>query len=79
MRIDLAGALLNEKTLTEEGVEVTFATHLLYGSYLMSQLAIPYLKEAAEPRVVMVSSGGMYNTKFPKWEVGNPKCTRPYR
>lgn len=73
-----AGALLNEKTLTEEGVEVTFATHLLYGSYLMSKLATQYLKEAAEPRVVMVSSGGMYNTKFPTWEKATSTSSQVY-
>ena len=33
----------------------------------MSQLLIPTLKESTGPRVVFVSSGGMYNTKFPDW------------
>lgn len=55
--------------MTDTGVEVTFASHLLYGTYLMTKLALPYLAEAAEPRVVLVSSGGMLNTPFPKWEV----------
>lgn len=30
-----AGALLNTKTLTDEGIEVTFGAHLLFGTYLL--------------------------------------------
>lgn len=56
-----AGAITKQKTLTSEGFEVTFATHLLHGSYLLAHLALPLLKRAAEPRVVFVSSGGAYN------------------
>jgi len=61
-----AGALLNERTLSAEGVEITFASHLLFGTYLLGKLAIPTL-EATDGRMVVVSSGGMYNTKWPKW------------
>lgn len=64
-----AGALLNEKTLTDEGVEVTFAAHLLFETYLLVTLAIPTLTTTPDSRVVVVSSGGMYNTKFPQWAV----------
>lgn len=64
-----AGALFNEKTQTPQGLETTFASHLLFGSYLMSKLALPYLQAADDPRVVLVSSGGMLNVPFPKWEV----------
>jgi dehydrogenase/reductase SDR family protein 12 len=64
-----AGALLNHKTLTTEGVEVTFATHLLFGTHLLGQLAIPLLKNTPQARFIAVSSGGMYNTKFPSWDV----------
>eukprot|EP01047_Picozoa_sp_COSAG01_P025386 COSAG01_NODE_1601_length_9765_cov_8.340265_4_plen_293_part_00 len=64
-----AGALLNEKTLTAAGIETTFAAHLLFGSYLMTQLALPFLSVAVDPRVVLVSSGGMLNVPFPPWEV----------
>jgi len=63
-----AGALLSEKQITEEGVEVTLASHLVFGSYLLGSLAMPALR-AAQGRLIMVSSGGMYNTKFPDWEV----------
>jgi NAD(P)-dependent dehydrogenase (short-subunit alcohol dehydrogenase family) len=68
-----AGALLNERTLTQEGTETTFACHLLYGSYGLVTMMEPCLRAAAqtgrEPRVVLMSSGGMYNTAFPKWHI----------
>eukprot|EP00929_Paragymnodinium_shiwhaense_P003764 TRINITY_DN10439_c0_g1_i2.p1 TRINITY_DN10439_c0_g1~~TRINITY_DN10439_c0_g1_i2.p1 ORF type:complete len:397 (-),score=59.55 TRINITY_DN10439_c0_g1_i2:3-1193(-) len=70
-----AGALLNERTLTAEGVEVTFATHFLFGSYLLTKLLLPSLQSAAasgrEPRVIHMSSGGMYNVAFPEWHVAS--------
>ena len=61
------GVLLNEKQTTSEGNEVTFASHLLGGSYLLSQLLIPQLKRAVDPRIIFVSSGGMYTSPFPDW------------
>jgi len=65
-----AGAMLDDKTLTDEGVEVTLATHLLYGTYLLGKLALPTLTKSAG-RLLIVSSGGMYNTKWPGWDVAN--------
>mmetsp|Transcript_2038 Transcript_2038/g.3183 ORF Transcript_2038/g.3183 Transcript_2038/m.3183 type:complete len:530 (-) Transcript_2038:49-1638(-) len=64
-----AGALLNDFTKTSEGVETTFASHLLFGTYLLTKLALPTLQNTPDSRVVVVSSGGMYNTAFPDWEV----------
>jgi len=68
-----AGALYNERQNTSEGVEATLALHLLYGSYLLSSLLLPALRAGAVSgrgsAVVFVASGGMYNTKFPKWKV----------
>jgi len=64
-----AGALQNEKTLSSEGVEVTFASHLLFGTYLLGSLALPVLAAKPGGRLVAVSSGGMYNTPFPDWVV----------
>lgn len=62
-----AGALLNEKTFTGEGIEVTFASHFLFGTYLLGSLAMPLLKATGNARLIVVSSGGMYNTRFPDW------------
>jgi dehydrogenase/reductase SDR family member 12 len=69
-----AGALLNSRTETNEGWEVTFASHLLGGSYLLSQLLLPQLKAATNPRVIFVTSGGMLTTKFPDWKTAT-SCT----
>merc|ERR1711907_31280 len=64
-----AGVLLNERTLTSEGVEVTFATHLLFGTYLLGELAKDTLRRTPHSRMLAVSSGGMLNTPFPDWDV----------
>eukprot|EP00592_Proboscia_alata_P004726 CAMPEP_0194378800 /NCGR_PEP_ID=MMETSP0174-20130528/37098_1 /TAXON_ID=216777 /ORGANISM="Proboscia alata, Strain PI-D3" /LENGTH=344 /DNA_ID=CAMNT_0039161079 /DNA_START=44 /DNA_END=1078 /DNA_ORIENTATION=+ len=65
-----AGVLLNDRKETSEGNEITFASHLLGGSYLLSQLLLPQLQsvENSGGRVIFVSSGGMYTSKFPDWE-----------
>ena len=68
-----AGRLLNDKELTSDGKEVTFASHLLGGSYFLTKLLMPQLRASAkdgqEPRVIFVTSGGMYATQFPAWDV----------
>lgn len=66
-----AGAITPTKTITVEGFEVTLAAHLLHGAYLLTSLAMPFLRKAAQPRVIFVSSGGMYNTGWPGWEIAN--------
>jgi dehydrogenase/reductase SDR family member 12 len=63
------GVLLNDREESSEGYEMTFASHLLGGSYLLSTLLIPKFKASEDKgRVIFVSSGGMYNSKFPDWE-----------
>ena len=66
-----AGALLKEKNLTSEGLEATFASHLLHGTYLLGSLALPMLESTPNSRLIAVSSGGMYKTAFPSWEVAS--------
>jgi dehydrogenase/reductase SDR family protein 12 len=63
-----AGALTNQKTLTSEGYETTFAVHLLFGTYYLTRSLLDsgaFSPASEGPRVVVVSSGGMYNSKFP--------------
>ena len=66
-----AGALFNDRRVNSNGQEVTIMSHLVCGSYQLTKLLLPSLKQspANEARVVYVSSGGMYNSKFPEWEV----------
>jgi len=66
-RIDVlvnnAGALFNERILTEDGLEKTFATDLL-GPFTLTQGLIPKLKTSSPSRIINVSSGGMYTQKI---------------
>ena len=64
-----AGGLNNEPApnLTSEGIETTFGAHLLFGTYHLVKLALSTLENTPDSRVIVVSSGGMYNTKFPSW------------
>jgi len=68
-----AGVLLNDKKLTSEGNEVTMASHLIGGSYLLTKLLMPQLEAAAssgkDPKVIYVTSGGMLLTNMPSWDV----------
>mmetsp|Transcript_8409 Transcript_8409/g.25268 ORF Transcript_8409/g.25268 Transcript_8409/m.25268 type:complete len:332 (+) Transcript_8409:227-1222(+) len=68
-----AGVLLNDKTLTPEGVETTFAAHLAFGCALLTRELLPLLRATPGSRVVYTSSGGMYNSKFP----GVAACVDP--
>lgn len=63
-----AGVLLNDRTVNKEGVEATFASHLLGGSFLLPQLLMPLLKKSNDPKVIFTTSGGMLTTRFPDWE-----------
>ena len=63
-----AGALVDKRIETSDGYEITFASHFLGGSYLLSELLLPQLKAADDGRVIFVSSGGMLPEKFPAWK-----------
>ncbi len=64
-RIDIlinnAGVLLNERSVTAEGIETTLATNLL-APFLLTNLLLPRLKQSAPSRIIDVSSGGMYTS-----------------
>ncbi|XP_032423405.1 dehydrogenase/reductase SDR family member 12 [Xiphophorus hellerii] len=61
--INNAGCMVNQRELTEEGLEKNFATNTL-GTYILTTALIPALKKAEDPRVVTVSSGGMLTQKL---------------
>ncbi len=71
-RIDVlihnAGALLNERTESRQGIEQTIASHVV-GPHLMTSLLRDSLR-AANGRVVTVSSGGMYGATLPNLHTG---------
>lgn len=55
-----AGVMPPERTVTDQGHELALATHVL-GPLLLTEELRPTLAAAASPRVVIVSSGGMYS------------------
>lgn len=61
--INNAGCMVNQRELTEDGIEKNFATNTL-GTYILTTALIPLLKKAGDPRVITVSSGGMLVQKL---------------
>ncbi|KAM6985277.1 dehydrogenase/reductase SDR family member 12 [Aplochiton taeniatus] len=61
--INNAGCMVNQRELTEDGIEKNFATNTL-GTYILTTALIPVLKKADDPRVITVSSGGMLVQKL---------------
>lgn len=57
--VNNGGALTTERTETVDGLELTFATHVL-APFILTQRAVPALEKGDEPRIITVSSGGMY-------------------
>ncbi|MCC5814859.1 MAG: SDR family NAD(P)-dependent oxidoreductase, partial [Leptospira sp.] len=57
--INNAGVLLNAMEITSEAIEKSFATNLL-GQHVLTMGLLPLLEKASHPRVILVSSGGMY-------------------
>ncbi len=66
-----AGALLDEREETAEGLEATLATHVV-GPHLLTRLLRPALCASDDARVVWVSSGGMYTRRV---ELDDPLWT----
>jgi dehydrogenase/reductase SDR family member 12 len=61
--VNNAGALVNERTLSVDGIELTFATNVV-GPFLLTNLLVPLLEKGAPARIVNVSSGGMYTQRI---------------
>jgi NAD(P)-dependent dehydrogenase (short-subunit alcohol dehydrogenase family) len=65
-----AGVLPDERVETPEGLELTFATHVL-GPHLLTARLRSALEASDEARVIWVSSGGMLtrrlNVEDPNW------------
>jgi len=56
-----AGALLDQyRGNANDTHEFNLSVFVLHGFHLLTRLCLPYLKESSDPRVVVVSSGGMY-------------------
>ncbi len=66
-----AGVLPDERIETDDGLELTFATHVV-GPFLLTRLLQSALEKSPDGRLIWVSSGGMYtrrlNLEDPNWE-----------
>ncbi|MGH0036609.1 MAG: SDR family NAD(P)-dependent oxidoreductase [Myxococcota bacterium] len=58
-----AGVLPDQRVETADGLELTFATHVV-GPFLLTRLLEEALGRSEDARVVWVSSGGMYTRKL---------------
>jgi dehydrogenase/reductase SDR family protein 12 len=70
--VNNAGVMPDERTRTADGIEATFATHVLAPWVLIDGL-LPLLKAAAPSRVINVTSGGQYGQQVP---VDDPQSDR---
>ncbi|XP_069737916.1 dehydrogenase/reductase SDR family member 12 isoform X1 [Phaenicophaeus curvirostris] len=61
--INNAGCMVNNRELTEDGLERNFATNTL-GTYILTTALLPLLEKEADARVITVSSGGMLVQKL---------------
>jgi dehydrogenase/reductase SDR family protein 12 len=61
--VNNAGVMPPERTQTDEGIELGFATNVL-GPFLLTNLLLPALRRSEEGRVINVSSGGMYTERL---------------
>ena len=59
-----AGVLPATRTETDDGHEITLATHVL-GPVLLTERLLPILAKSSDPRVILMSSGGMYTQSLP--------------
>jgi dehydrogenase/reductase SDR family member 12 len=71
-----AGAMFSQRRETPEGIETTFAVHVV-GPFLLTAALLPALQTAAPSRVVWMSSGGMYTEKLDVDRVESPNDYRP--
>ncbi len=58
-----AGVLSREYRRTGDGLELTVAVHVV-GPFLLTQLLLPSLQASGAPRVITMSSGGMYTQRL---------------
>jgi dehydrogenase/reductase SDR family protein 12 len=72
--VNNAGALFNERTVTDEGYEKSAAL-LLYSPYVLTEKLLPLLEKSKSPRIINVSSGGMYTQKV---EISDPENEKDY-
>jgi dehydrogenase/reductase SDR family protein 12 len=71
--INNAGVMTPEREKTPAGLDRVFATNVL-GPFLLTELLLPRIAESDDGRVITMSSGGMYSTRF---DLEDPQYERP--
>lgn len=71
-----AGAMLPERSTSVDGLERTWQSHVV-APFLLTMRLIPQLGPRPDPRVVFVSSGGMYTERLVVRRVDSPRGYRP--
>jgi dehydrogenase/reductase SDR family protein 12 len=71
-----AGAMFATREQTVDGLERTWQVHGV-GPFLLTMLLIPQLRARPDPRVIWVSSGGMYTERLVVRRVDSPRSYRP--
>lgn len=71
-----AGAMFDERALTDDGFERTYQLHVV-GPHLLTSLLLPTLAATAGAQVVTVTSGGMYTQKLVVRRLESPGDYRP--
>ena len=66
-----AGLLPDELVETGDGLELTFAVHVV-GPLLLTRLLLPNLRRSGDARILWVSSGGMYGVRLDVGEMLEP-------
>ena len=67
--VDSAGAIHATRTVTEDGLEATFAT-MVVGPFVLISGLLPMLERSGDGRVITVVSGGMYGQALPLDDLG---------
>ncbi len=79
--VDNAGAIHDERVVTDDGLEATFAT-MVAGPFVLTQGLLPLLEASGDGRVLNIVSGGMYFQALPlddlQFERGEFDGTRAY-
>ncbi|MEX1336526.1 MAG: SDR family NAD(P)-dependent oxidoreductase [Candidatus Limnocylindrales bacterium] len=79
--VDNAGAIHDERQVTDDGLEATFAT-MVAGPFVLTRGLLPLLEASGDGRVINVVSGGMYAQSLPlddlQFERGEFDGTRAY-
>lgn len=66
-----AGALVHERRITVDDLDLTAQVHVV-APFLLTTLLLPLLRASADARVIFVSSGGMYARRLDVDALGHP-------